>query len=308
LGDPISEWVNEIELFGDAIEQSVDHAKQPKDVQLGYATPEQIQKYIFDREWTNAVVLDYTQFGATVTAFELASIHQWLAQDCQNQGQVDHVIDHYCRCPIIGPGPRIVERTAGMPDGKITTNLGGSMANMFDTDHTITSLKLDKFCKGWLINGDDIGMLFSTLITPKNLADMAKQTTRVLNPDKCVISNEGAWFSKVCYFEDYFCKPAMLVLNSTIFKEHESDPLTGTAAYMAVAIAQQVEWLKDHPNGESIARMIKRCDKHPIETIPDDERKEAEQVYLAKHNWMEDAGQEDSVAALATGFYASISA
>lgn len=308
LGDPESEWVIEIEAYADAINQASEHAKQDsgkKDVQLGYAPPEVIQKYIFDREWNMAVVLDYTQYGASITAQELQSHLRWFAGDYP-AGIVDHIIDHNCRCPFIGPGPELISKIAGGPDGKITTNLIDSSTNMVETDHNITDQKLDRYCIGWLVNGDDIAMLFKTAISDVNLEKLAAKSTRTLNVDKVVRDTDGVWFSKVAYFEKYYCKPIMLVLNSTIFREHEADPLTGTAAYTAVALAQQVEWLKFHPDGEKVARLIKKEDKHPIETIPDEQRKEAEKLYVSKHNWMEDAGQDEAVAQLSTGFYASL--
>lgn len=306
LGDPISEWVLEIEAYGDSINQAADHAKvASKDVQLGYAPPEVIHKYIFNQEWTEAIVLDYTQYGATITAQELASHLRWLAGDYDGR-VVDHIIDHNCRCPLIGPGPELINKYAGGPDGKITTNLVDSSTNLVETDHNMHVQKLDKYYSGWLVNGDDIAILLRTMLTDENVAKLSSNSTRTLNADKVVRDTEGVWFSKVLYLPSFFCKPIMLVLNSTIFREHEADPLTGSAAYVAVALAQQMEWLRDHPDGEKIAKLVKREDKHPIEVIPDDQRKAAEKLYVSKHNWMEDAGQEEAVARLSTGFYASV--
>lgn len=299
--DPISEYVNEIRAFRSALLKAVDFAKQSKEIRVFYCTPEELHKYLFADSWAYAVVLDAKQFDASVTAWEIDDFLRYLAADYV---AIDHVIDHAVRAPLQMPNG-VLRRYGGLASGKVFTNLLDGAVNFRDI-HTSFDF-ISRYIGKYFVNGDDIGFLADTIVTEDNVTKASKISARTLEPDKCWYSNDDIWFSKIYMRESYFCKPAYLVLHSCIYRER--DPLEGVLGkgYLAIATAQKCEWLKDHPKGERIVKLIKAQDKYPIESLDDSIVKPALEVYRKANSYLEESGQLDQLYKLPEeSFYATV--
>jgi hypothetical protein len=308
FGVPISEWVLQQMGYRNSIEKTVSYAQSDKpNVLPFYCTPDHALKLVQRNlsETLQVVVFDSTAFDSTVKADELVDSHTWAAEEFQG---LSHVVDYILRAPVKLPDGDL-NRYGGMPSGCVTTNgIGDGANNLRDIMFCLEAQNLLRYVKFVMVNGDDIAVFFTTPIDSANIDKVSALTSRDINSDKSEVTRDSVFFSKVFYCEKYWCKPMFLVLNSIMFREHEADPLTGTKEYTAVVIAQQCEYLKYHPNGEKIVRLIKEFDKYPIETFDKKELEPALNLYKSKHNWMDETGQMEEVANLPeTGFYASVS-
>jgi hypothetical protein len=304
--DPISEWAAQLRAFKVAISKAVELAKKPaKFIKLHYCTPEEMQKFLFSISADCYCVLDYKQYDRALTAYEIDDFHRYLNGDYAG---IDHVIDHMQRGPILMPpdGMPLI-RLGGLASGKITTNYFGGAKNAQGGFASWKDQKLDRYIEGCSFNGDDNVWLFSTWITDANLEKFAKYShPRVLEPDKCWISNSSAWYSKVLYTSEWYCKPGSLVLHSVIHRERELTEEALSKGYVAIGTASKVEWLRGHPDGEYLASEIKKRDKYPIETLDDSILNPAYIHYSKSHSFLEETGQLPDLRALQRGFYASV--
>jgi hypothetical protein len=305
--DPGSEWYLETEATADAINKTADASVSSNNHlhKQFYCMPEILHKWLFRDGWQTCCVVDFTQFDAHVYGEDLDKVLEWIAHDYHAREL--GVIEHTLIAPMLTWFGRVDRGGGGMPSGKKFTNLADSIIGDWWYSEGIAAAKLDKFEDGVFTNGDDQGRLFSTVIRDSNVEKISRAIPMPMEPDKAWISNSSVWFGKVLYLEEAFMKSIMQVLNSIIFAEHTSDPAVGSKYYTAVIVAQQMEWLKDHPLGEEIGRFIKRMDKYPIEILPDEEVAAAIGVRLKHERWMRDTGQEVQLRTLPDkGFYAQL--
>jgi hypothetical protein len=310
-GDPISEWYREIRSFRSAIEETVQHCLDG-DICYWYTDEDTLLEWLDHRDWTCAVVLDSTQFDKDVSVWEQAMILTYLAPESPD---LAHIIDHAVRSPVLLPDRTVLQRYGGMASGKVFTNIGDGSANVLDILWVLHKMGILKYVSGIVVNGDDVIILFTTMITESNLQKFEDNSTREINPDKCGIDPTGAVFGKKIYLcregTPTWTRSVFLLLNRLMFTEHVADPAKGTHAYIAIATAAILEPLKNYTwdgIGEKIAGLVKAVDKYPIEQLAGtDELKQAASLYAQEHAYKGMESEEEFTNFLIdSSFYGSI--
>jgi len=289
---PVTQWYMECEAYDDGISRTISKNKEATlDVKTFYCEPKTIKTWFKDkcsrvRCWVSG---DATQYDSDVGKSELSTSCRALSGNYEFS---DLLVEYTTKSNLVLPEGDLV-RDGGQPSGSKQTNWGDGFTNVEDTLETIEDIGLLKFLICILVNGDDITTGFSTRITEKNLSEWSKYTRRCLNPDKCHIG-QTIWNSKWYIDENIMTRPIFRVLNSMMFKEHETDPITGSKQYVAISIAQQIEDIAEHPLADEFIRLVKSIDQYPIDKFTESELLEYADAYLSSHSWMEEAGQLDS--------------
>lgn len=280
---PVSQWAAECFCFDNGITRTIEaNRKDDNEIKLFYDTPENIQTW-YDHwngeviDWVNA---DATQYDVTVRAAELSACIQYFGGDCEF---LDNVEDYIISADIVMPYGDI-KRRGGMPSGSKITNLGDGWTNVADVLEAFERLKLRKFIKCIILNGDDISVEMATKVDTKTLDKFDRYSRRNVNPGKSKIGG-FLWNSKWYIEGELRTRPVYRVLNSLMFKEHQINPITGSKEYVAIATAQQLQDIEQHPLSDLVYRLIAKIDKYPISQLSDAQLVEAAEAYVDDHNW-----------------------
>lgn len=283
---PIHIWQLECEAIDDAITRTISANKNMvKQVKLFYDTPEGVHKWVkhFYSEvkfWMN---VDASQYDSTVQQHELASCVEYFA----GEYELARLLAEYLSYSSLVMPERDINRSGGMPSGSKFTNLGDGWTNVNDIMESLHVMKLDRYVVCVLVNGDDISIGFNTKLTDANMGKLAKLSRREINPAKSVVG-QYVWNSKWYADDNIITRPIGRVLNSMAFKEHQSDPITGSKEYVAISIAQQLKDVELHPMGSEFIKEVHKYDKYPIAKFTDKELIDAATTYVEDHGWRDD--------------------
>jgi hypothetical protein len=238
------------------------------------------------------VVLDATGFEYDVNRGENAYYISELAPTFEFSEQM---IDYYNTAEVVMPdeqgGIQFIEKDGGMPSGVVGTNLLESMMNAEDIIRS--SGPINRFFEGYHVRGDDIITYWDTRLEKSNIEKLASNSLRSINPDKSDVRTDSAWFAKL-YLDTHlsgWTKPVFLVLNSLIFKERESDPITSTKYYTSIASTSILNSLEHHPFGSEVVQAYwKDVDKYSLHDLDDAGLETAATKYIQSHNWQAEHG------------------
>jgi hypothetical protein len=303
-GFPTSTWYIEGIAFDDGITLTIKaNGGDSNRIKLFYCEPGEIHRWFQNQSsgvvcWVN---IDATGYDRNVGASELAVAVQHLAGGYEFTNLVS---DYIIRASLVMPAGDI-HRNGGQPSGSKQTNWGDALTNLLDHLEALSRLGLLKYLRCVLINGDDITFGFSTWVTAQNREKWARYSRREINPSKSHTGKFG-WNSKWYIDDEIMTRPVYRVLNSLMFKEHQTNPITGSKEYVAIATAQQLEDLADHPLADLVLREVKRIDKYPVEAFTAKELRPAMEAYVDDHNWSVDwmSTVDDRIQQLQTGAYA----
>lgn len=306
-GLPVSQWYVECMAFDDCLTNTIKaNGGVRNSIKLFYCKPEDIADWYKDQssDVLDIVNADASRYDSTVGAGELADSVRYLASEFEFANLVsDYLVGAKL---ILAEGD--VDRYGGMPSGSKCTNIVDGLTNVWDHLEALKRLGLHKYLRFILVNGDDISFGFATRISKENLDKWSRYSRRELNAEKSVVG-EFVWNSKWYMDDKMMTRPFYRVLNSLMFKEHQSNPITGSKEYVAIATAQQLQDVSQHPLAYQIVPLIKKIDKYPIDSFTDVELYQAADAYLDDHNWQIDAGVSSAsklVKQLKSGIYAEV--
>ena len=280
---PIAEWLIECEMYDSAITLTIkENGGNKHELKLFYCEPSEIHSWV--KEWeavvNHWVSLDATSYDSSVRKSELETGIHYFGHDYQF---VDVVVGYTVGAQLVLPEGDLT-REGGMPSGSKGTNLLDGFTNIVDILECLERLGIRKYLKCCLINGDDITLGFATRITNSNLDKLNRYSRREINSDKSVIG-EYVWNSKWYMDEQIMTRPIFRVINSAMFKEHQTNPITGSKEYVAIALAQQLLDIEMHPESEVVLGAFAKADKYPISKFNDAELIPYAQAWLDDHNW-----------------------
>jgi hypothetical protein len=292
--------------FDDCLTKTVKATEVDKcELRLFYSEPSEVFSWYKDQQTDvlDIVNADASRYDTTVGASELATAVRYLSGDFEFS---DLVLDYLVGAKLILPEGD-VDRHGGMPSGSKCTNIIDGFTNVCDHLEALERLGLFKYLEFVFVNGDDISFGFSTRISKENLLKWARYSRRDLNAEKSVVG-EFMWNSKWYVDDRMMTRPFYRVLNSLMFKEHQTNPITGSKEYVAVTTAQQLQDVAQHPLAYEIIPLIKHVDKYPIDSFTDKELIQAADAYLDDHNWQVDWMSSPSmlVKQLKSGIYAEV--
>jgi hypothetical protein len=277
----------ECEAYDDGLTRTISENKGnvSNEIKLFYDDPQGIHKWYSNKsakviDWLNA---DASSFDASVGRSELADMVRYLGGSYRYSGLL---ADYLARASLVMPEGDIV-RNGGMPSGSKITNWGDSYANTRDGLEVIEELGISRYLEVILCNGDDISLGFTTKLNNEQLGKWDRYSRRNINAEKSIVG-DYVWNSKWYIDNNIMTRPIFRVLNSLMFKEHQFNPITGSKQYVAVAVAQQLEDVAQHPLADELYKQIAKIDKYPLSSFTDEELIPYVEAYLDDHSWAAD--------------------
>jgi hypothetical protein len=292
-----ADWILGVEALASALENT-DAAVNPNlDLYLFHSTPEMLLEWYKNKEsevdeWVN---LDWQTFDKDVCVEE----HEWHAdQFYPNYEYKDLRLGWLINATVMTPDGDLA-REGAEPSGDIGTNHMDSTTNEQDTYESLVISRLDKFYVCSVTNGDDKSLGMSTKITDDNLEKIAKHSRRQLNVDKVDVG-DYVWNSKWVICKDatgkaFITRPVYRVLNSTIYAERVKQAVAGSKEYVELVLAQQLQSIEQHPFGPEVIKLYSKHNKYHISEFSNDQLREAADLWLNNHNWMDWLGDSDDV-------------
>lgn len=291
---PITTWLLEIQMLDSAIANAKANWISTDRTTVHYTDLNTAFQWICDKisQCQSVVMLDASNYDMSVYQEEISGSLRLLAPEYEH---IEVLIEYYNTAPILAPIGYIL-RKGGILSGTVGTNILDSITNILDIVRACELIGLARYIIGIRVNGDDIVVFLSTQARSKNINDIDKGSKRTISEAKSSITTSSAWFSKI-YFDPGLpgpTKPVHLVVNSLAFKERESDAVTSSKEYAAIAATQILGYLEHHPWGTIIRdEYWRKCDKYPISGFDanDPQVREVAGAYLSRHNWAVETGQ-----------------
>jgi hypothetical protein len=238
-------------------------------------------------ESQSITVIDSTLYDTTVHANENeASVELFVG----NYEFKELLKEYYNYAEILVPSGHI-ERKGGMLSGRTDTNFTDSWTNVADLIQSVGPIL--RYFVGYHVRGDDIILYWNTQVRKDNIKALSTKSRRTINPDKSDIRQDTAWFAKL-YLDpglDGWTKPGFLVCNSLMYKERESDAISSSKEYAAIAATSILSSMEYHPWGDEFRNIYwKRCDKYPIRDFGRRELIPAMEAYQSAHSWQVEHG------------------
>jgi hypothetical protein len=286
---PGSTWVLEREAWPDVLQKAKAHWNKPG-AAVDHMPPEQTWKCFVEMAAASQSisVIDSTLYDTTVHANENdASVELFIP----SYEFKDLLKSYYNTAEILMPKGEMIERNGGMSSGRTDTNFTDSWTNIADLVQSARAIV--RYLVGYHVRGDDIILFWDTQVRQDNIKALSNQSRRTINPDKSDIRTSSAWFAKL-YLDpdlDGWTKPGFLVCNSLMYKERESDAITSSKEYAAIAATSILSSMEYHPWGDKFRNTYwKRCDKYPIQSFGTEELIPAMEAYQSSHSWQVEHG------------------
>jgi hypothetical protein len=252
----------------------------------------------------NAVVVDATQFGAHITAYELEDIIRWIVRGETTNG-IEHMIKYSTVAEILYY-KGVLPRRGGLADGSLITNYGDSAIMDWETWDALEQINLDHRIMGSLGNGDDKAFFVDTQFTEKTIEKMAKNTDRQFEPSKTWIEQGALYFSKIFWCPEYWAASLALTYNRLKFlRRVKIHGEVEFKAYVAVRTAMNFTYIEHHPLAEDFRQIVRSVDSYPIDELDDDLVMPAVAQYAAENTWLSDLGLDGVLGKLQEGYYAT---
>lgn len=298
---PAHIWHLESEALSSCIDNTIAAWHDELDISLFYTDPAHIHEWFKECDSTTCWwATDAKQFDSTVQSCELAHAWHYLAGGYE---YVDLLADYSAKSDIVMPSG-IFSRDGGMPSGSLITNIGDGLVNIIDALEVLDRMKLLRYLSKILVNGDDMSLGFSTKLTEDNLKTYQKYTRRVIEPDKSALTHQSMINSKWYFDFDMYTRPIFRAINSLMFKEAESDPLTGSREYVAIARAQIMKDIEMHPYFDYFAGLMRKIEKYSWAEIEGSPRfKESVDKYVDSHDYLATSTSDEFVSSLRKSRY-----
>jgi hypothetical protein len=286
---PGSTWVLEREAWPDVLRRAKEHWNKPGSA-VDHMPPEQTWKLFCMKaaESQSISVIDSTLYDTTVHANENEASVELFIPGYEFK---DLLKEYYNKAEILMPKGEMIERNGGMSSGRTDTNFTDSWTNIADLIQSAGPIL--RYFVGYHVRGDDIILFWSTQVRKQNIEGISRRSRRTINPDKSDIRSSTAWFAKL-YLDpglQGWCKPGFLVANSLSFKERESDAITSSKEYAAIAATNILSSMEHHPWGDEFrSQYWRRCDKYPITSFGREELVDAMKAYQSSHSWQVEHG------------------
>jgi hypothetical protein len=301
------------QLYCEAVDSALtatQEAIDPKmDIFVFYTEPSKFKEWYANIESnvTEFINNDATAYDTTVHGVETDYTLDLL---CPDYEFIELLKEYEKKSSLMTPQGDVEREEGGKGSGMKTTSIGNSLTNGQDGNECYEAAKLDKYLEGFALNGDDRTDAVSTKLTTHNIEQIAKFSRRTLNTDKFVVG-DFVWNSKWYIGQDrsgeiIMTRPVYRLVNSTMFSERQKNAIYFSKEYTALALAQQLQDVEEHPLGLDIAKLYRKIDKYHISEFSNDAMSEAVDAYLDEHNWMEWIDGKTFLSSVRNTVYASM--
>jgi hypothetical protein len=307
-GVPGHIWQLQCEAADSALSATVEAVNPKLDVFVFYTEPSKFKEWYANiesrvSEFVNA---DASNYDVTVQRVETDYTLDFMSRDYEF---VELLKSYEGECSLMTPEGDIT-RNGGKGSGMKTTGYGNSITNVQDRNEAYTKAKLDGYIEGFGVNGDDITDAITTKLSEHNLEQINKFSRRTLNTDKFIVG-DFVWNSKWYIGQDrsgeiVMTRPIYRLVNSTMYSERQKNAIYFSKEYTAIALAQQLRDVEEHPLGLEVAKLYRKYDKYHISEFSDSQLSEAVDAYLDEHNYLEHLNAETFLGPLRDSVYASL--
>jgi hypothetical protein len=291
-----ADWIIGIEAVASALTLTDEQISSEHRIFVYHTQPEMYAKWY--AHWSSEVVtwvsLDWENFDATIEGAEEEAASNKFSPDYEFLDLRNNWLKY---ASIMHPWGTITPE-GGKKSGDIGTNLFGGWENVMDTLEALESMNLLRFVVCIGVNGDDIVIGFSTIITAENLEKISQRSRHTLNVSKVEYELGGVWSNKLIIVEydenesGYTCcTPVWLLWNNMKYEERRKT-LPDEVSYralQALIMCSQTEKIVipnyEHPVGTEILRLIESLDKYHPSELDDDEVRPAAALLASDWEW-----------------------
>jgi hypothetical protein len=307
-GVPGHIWQLMCEAVDSALTATVEAVDPKLDIFVFYTEPSKFKEWFanIQDKVTEFVNTDASEYDTTVERVETDYTLDFLARDYEFVGLLKQ---YEGECALMTPEGDIT-RNGGKGSGMKTTGIGNSDTNCQDKYEAWVKTKLDRYLEGFGANGDDLTEACSTKLTKHNIEQISKFSRRTLNIDKFIVG-DFVWNSKWYIGMDrsgeiIMTRPIYRLVNSTMYSERQKNAIYFSKEYTALALAQQLKDVEEHPLGLDVAKLYRKVDKYHISEFSDDQLSEAVDAYLDEHNYLEGYNSKSYLSSIRDSVYASL--
>jgi len=307
-GVPGHIWQLLCEAVDSALSATVEAVNPKLDIFVFYTEPSKFKEWYanIQHKVTEFVNCDASDYDSTVERVETDYTLDFM---CKDYEFVSLLKSYEGECALMTPEGDIT-RNGGKGSGMKTTGYGNSLTNCQDKHEAYCKAKLDKYLVGFGANGDDITEAVSTKFSKHNIEQISKFSRRTLNIDKFIVG-DFVWNSKWYIGMDrsgeiIMTRPIYRLINSTMYSERQKNAIYFSKEYTALALAQQLKDVEEHPLGLDIAKAYRKIDKYHISEFSDEQMSEAVDAYLDEHNYLEGMNSKSYLSSIRDSVYASL--
>lgn len=307
-GVPGHIWQLQCEAVDSALSATVEAVNPKMDIFVFYTEPSKFKEWYANVEskCSEFINADATAYDTTVEGVETDYTLDFM---CSGYEFVNLLKEYERKCFLMTPEGDIT-RDGGKGSGMKTTGYGNSITNCQDRNESYVKAKLDGYLIGFGVNGDDITDAVTTKLTKHNIEQISKFSRRTLNVDKFIVG-DFVWNSKWYIGQDrsgeiIMTRPIYRLLNSTMYSERQKNAIYFSKEYTAIALAQQLRDVEEHPLGLDIAQLYRKYDKYHISEFSDEQLSPAVDAYLDEHNYLEGLDTKSFLGPLRKSVYATL--
>jgi hypothetical protein len=307
-GVPGHIWQLMCEAADSALSATVDAVSPSLDIFVFYTEPNKFKEWYanIESQCSEFINADASAYDTTVQGVETDYTLDFI---CGDYEFVELIKEYERKCALMTPEGDIT-RDGGKGSGMKTTGYGNSLTNCQDRNESYYKAKLDKHLVGFGVNGDDITDAVSTKLSTHNIEQISKFSRRTLNTDKFVVG-DFVWNSKWYIGQDrsgeiIMTRPIYRLVNSTMYSERQKNAIYFSKEYTAIALAQQLRDVEEHPLGLEVAKLYRKYDKYHISEFNNEQLQPAVDAYLDEHNYLEHLDTESFLGPLRDSVYAAL--
>jgi hypothetical protein len=245
--------------------------------------------YYVDMSETARQMGMHMKAGSSVTVLDTKAFDHYVRDYEQDADYLfaggDNVFTQFLRryantAPLIHPWG-ILSRKEGRLSGLVSTNIFNCLDNVPDVYQAAEKAGLSKFILAIFVNGDDICIIWRTVITEKEIARIAKFMGRFCDVEKCWYSTKDAFYCKRYWWDGKHASAIAKAINSIAFTERDSSIIKAGKEYVWFATAQIVKDVgKDHPWHAEFQAKVSSLQKYKYEDLDKSRLTEAATKYF----------------------------
>jgi hypothetical protein len=283
-----SDWVFGVESLGSALTNTDEANNVNNEILLFHLPPEKVGEWYgkYEGEVVSWLSWDWARYDASVAGQLLEAAASYLIGDYPYK-QLE--LDWLLNASIMGPWGTIA-RWGSVISGWIGTNTGDSLTNVMHLLKVLESLGLLRYVVCILVNGDDIVIGFSTLVTKDNIEKINRRSFMTANTSKVDVGN-FMWSSKLIVFTDSTGKIVVTrippqVWNKIKFPERRK---VVDKYIISMGIANISEGFVipgyENPKGVEMLRYLAKLDELDLTSVSDAELMPSAEILASEQSW-----------------------
>jgi len=228
----------------------------------------------------SVTVLDMRAFDHFVRDYEQEADYRCFTEAGPVQ---DFMVKYANTAELIHPWG-VLQRKEGRLSGLVSTNIFNGIDNVCDVYQAAQKCGMASWISAIFVNGDDIIVLWNTVVTEKEIVRLSKHMARFCETDKCWYSTSDAFYCKRYWWESKHASAIAKAINSIAFTERDSTIVKAGKEYTWFATAQIVKDVgSDHPWWEEFRKQVASLQKYHYADLDPKRLKQAAVAYYEGH-------------------------